>query len=94
MKYQITIEYCPKCNWMMRAAWIAQELLVTFENELDLVSLKPSINSGSFLIYVGQNIVFDRKTHGSFAEPKVIKQLVRDFIAPAKNLGHSDKKNL
>ncbi|HLO43721.1 MAG TPA: SelT/SelW/SelH family protein [Leadbetterella sp.] len=92
MKYQITVEYCPKCNWMLRAAWIAQELLVTFENELELISLKPSPNSGSFIIYVGEKIVFDRKTHGGFAEPKVLKQLIRDHIAPDKNLGHSDKK--
>ena len=44
MKYQITIEYCPKCNWMMRAAWIAQELLVTFEEEIDLIGSGTPIN--------------------------------------------------
>ncbi len=92
MKYQITIEYCPKCNWMMRAAWIAQELLVTFEEEIELMSLKPSPSSGSFIIWIGDSAVYDRKTFGGFAEPKVIKQLIRDFIAPDKKLGHSDHK--
>jgi selenoprotein W-related protein len=92
MKHKITIEYCPKCNWMMRAAWLAQELLVTFEEEIELMSLKPSPSSGSFIISVEDTIVFDRKKYGGFAEPKVIKQLIRDFIAPDKNLGHSDKK--
>lgn len=92
MKYQITIEYCPKCNWLMRAAWIAQELLVTFEAEIELMSLKPSPSSGSFIIWIGDQIVYDRKAYGGFAEPKVIKQLIRDFIAPDKNLGHSDHK--
>lgn len=92
MKYQITIEYCPKCNWMMRAAWIAQELLVTFEEEIALMSLKPSPSSGSFIIWIGDNAVYDRKSFGGFAEPKIIKQLIRDFIAPDKNLGHSDHK--
>ena len=91
-KFHIIIEYCPKCNWMLRAAWIGQELLVTFENELSMVSLKPSEKSGNFLILVNDKVVFDRKLFGGFAEPKVIKQLVRDEIAPDKNLGHSDKK--
>ena len=62
MKYQITIEYCPKCNWMMRAAWIAQELLVTFEEEIELMSLKPSPSSGSFIIWIGDKSVYDRKS--------------------------------
>ena len=31
---RVVIEYCPKCRWLLRAAWIAQELLTTFENEL------------------------------------------------------------
>jgi selenoprotein W-related protein len=76
----------------MRAAWIAQELLVTFESEIDLMSLKPSPSSGSFIIWIGEHMVYDRKAYGGFAEPKVIKQLIRDFIAPEKKLGHSDHK--
>ncbi len=24
----ITIEYCPKCHWMLRAAYMAQEFLL------------------------------------------------------------------
>ncbi len=90
-KYEITIEYCPKCNWMLRAAWLAQEILVTFENELEKVSLKPSAHAGIFMIKIGDYILFDRKTNGGFAEPKVYKQLIRDYIAPGKSLGHSDQ---
>ena len=26
---RIEIEYCTQCRWLMRAAWIAQELLTT-----------------------------------------------------------------
>jgi selenoprotein W-related protein len=89
-KQEITITYCPKCNWLMRAAWIAQELLTTFENEIEKVSLKPADTAGVFSISVGEKVVFDRKTNGGFAEPKVYKQLIRDTIAPNKDLGHSD----
>lgn len=92
-KYEITIEYCPKCNWMLRAAWLAQEILVTFENELEKVSLKPSSIAGIFIIKIGEHTVFDRKINGGFVEPKIYKQLIRDYIAPKKHLGHSDDKD-
>ena len=94
IKYEITIEYCPKCNWMLRAAWLAQEILTTFENELEKVSLKPSSTSGIFNIKIGEQTVFDRKTNGGFVEPKIYKQIIRDFIAPEKHLGHSDYQDL
>lgn len=35
-------------------------------------------------------LIWDRKTEGGFPETKVLKQRVRDFIDPKKDLGHSD----
>jgi selenoprotein W-related protein len=92
MKPSITIEYCPKCNWLLRAAYMAQELLTTFEEELLQVSLKPSEVAGRYTISVNDQIVFDRKRDGGFKEIKEIKQLVRDQVAPGKSLGHADRK--
>ena len=88
----ITIEYCPKCNWLLRAAWMAQEFLVTFEGAVRAVTLVPSEVSGRYTIFVNEEIVFDRKQYGGFAEIKELKQLLRDVVAPDKDLGHSDKK--
>ncbi len=76
----------------MRAAWMAQELLTTFEQELDSVALRPSEVSGCYQILLNNEIVFDRKTVGHFPELKELKQMIRDIIAPEKSLGHSDKK--
>ena len=87
----VTIEYCPKCNWLLRAAYMAQELLTTFEGDLAGVTLKPSEVAGRYSIFVGEDLVFDRKRNGGFAEIKEIKQLVRDVVAPEKSLGHSDR---
>ncbi|WP_443943471.1 SelT/SelW/SelH family protein [Pedobacter sp. AW1-32] len=92
MKPTITIEYCPKCGWMLRSAYMAQELLTTFSDELNGVTLKPSETGGSFLISVDEKLVFDRKEIGRFPEIKELKQLIRDWVSPDKNLGHSDKK--
>ena len=38
----VCIEYCTGCRWMMRAAWMAQELLTTFKGQLGGVTLKPN----------------------------------------------------
>jgi selenoprotein W-related protein len=41
MKPRVEITYCTQCRWLLRAAWMAQELLVTFETELGEVALVP-----------------------------------------------------
>lgn len=88
----ITIEYCPKCRWLLRAAYMAQELLTTFEDDLHGVLLHPSEIAGSYTVFIDENILFDRKREGRFPEIKELKQLVRDQINPEKDLGHSEKK--
>ena len=93
MKPSITIMYCPKCNWLLRSAYMAQELLTTFAEDIKSVTLQPSELSGDFKIYVNDQLILDRKQYGGFPEIKSLKQLVRDVINPTKNLGHSDKKS-
>lgn len=92
MKPVLTIEYCPKCGWLLRAAYMAQELLTTFTDELKGINLQPSETSGTYKIFINDEIIFDRKLYSSFLDIKELKQLVRDKIAPGRNLGHSDKK--
>lgn len=92
MKPIVTLEYCPKCGWLLRSAYIAQELLTTFADELGGVTLRPSEVSGRFSIFVNEREVFDRKRTGGFIEITQIKQLIRDAVAPDKHLGHSDNK--
>ncbi|QLG87057.1 SelT/SelW/SelH family protein [Chitinibacter bivalviorum] len=88
-KPRITIHYCTQCNWMLRSAWLAQELLSTFAFEIGEVALQPG-TGGIFLIHCDEHLIWDRKTDGGFPEAKVLKQRVRDHIAPDKPLGHSD----
>lgn len=90
MKANVVIEYCPKCGWLLRAAYFAQEFLTTFEAELNQVSLKPSETNGSFKIFANEEKIFDRKEFGGFPEVKELKQMLRDRIAPEKKLGHTD----
>ena len=86
----IEITYCTQCRWLLRAAWMAQELLTTFEQDLASVALKPGSN-GVFDITVNQQLIFSRKDAGRFPEANEVKQLVRDLIDPTRDLGHSDR---
>ena len=90
-KPTLSIEYCPRCGWMLRAAYMAQELLSTFTEEVHGVLLVPSETGGSYIISANDRIIFDRKVEGRFPEIKELKQLVRDQISPEKDLGHTDK---
>jgi selenoprotein W-related protein len=92
MKPTITIEYCPKCGWMLRAAYMAQEILTTFTDEIHGVLLQPSEVNGRYTIRINDSQLFDRKQAGRFPEIKELKQLIRDVVSPHKDLGHSDKK--
>ncbi len=85
----LEITYCTQCRWLLRAAWMAQELLTTFEKELGALTLIPG-SGGVFEVRVDGKIVFSRSQRGSFPEAKELKQLVRDQISPDKDLGHSD----
>ncbi|GEM68660.1 hypothetical protein SMI01S_22660 [Sphingobacterium mizutaii NBRC 14946 = DSM 11724] len=76
---------------MLRAAYMAQELLTTFVEDLHSVNLEPSEINGRYTVFVNDEIIFDRKKEGRFPEIKELKQLVRNRVNPEKDLGHSDR---
>ncbi len=63
---------------------------MTFASELGEVALVPG-RDGVFDVRLDGELVFSRKAAQRFPESKEIKQLVRDRIAPDKDLGHSDR---
>ena len=89
-KPRLAITYCRQCNWLLRAAWMAQELLSTFADELGEVALVPG-TGGVFEIVCDGRSVWERKRDGGFPDAKQIKQLVRDKIDPGRDLGHIDR---
>lgn len=89
-KPSIEIEYCTGCRWLLRAAWVAQELLSTFERDLAGVALKPGTEGGIFEVRIDGDSLWSRKAEGRFPEAKELKQRLRDRIAPGRDLGHVD----
>ncbi len=90
MSNKVSIIYCTQCRWLLRAGWMAQELLTTFDDELDELSLKPG-TGGIFEVYANDTLVWSRKQEGRFPEITELKQRVRDQIAPERDLGHIDR---
>ncbi|WP_217477166.1 SelT/SelW/SelH family protein [Stutzerimonas stutzeri] len=87
----IVITYCTQCQWLLRAAWLAQELLSTFGEDLGTVALAPA-SGGTFHISCNGKQIWERKRDGGFPEAKELKQRVRDEIDPQRDLGHNDKR--
>lgn len=72
---------------MLRASWLAQELLSTFENDLDEVVLRPG-SGGIFEVTLdGETIASNRETK-QMPEAGEVKRRVRDRIAPERRIGH------
>lgn len=90
MGKMVEIEYCTRCGWLLRSTWMAQELLSTFETDLDGVSLIPG-TGGIFEVRVNEKTIWSRKERGRFPDIKELKQLIRDHLVPGKDLGHTDR---
>ncbi|KAJ5911838.1 uncharacterized protein N7473_001141 [Penicillium subrubescens] len=102
---RIAIKFCTQCRWMLRAAYFAQELLSTFSTDLGEVALVP-VTGGVFTVTIWhatatassegevttqEILLWDRKRDGGFPEVKALKSLVRNIIAPNRDLGHTDR---
>ncbi|EME89430.1 uncharacterized protein MYCFIDRAFT_76767 [Pseudocercospora fijiensis CIRAD86] len=101
---RVAITFCTQCKWMLRAAYFGQELLSTFGTSIGEVALipttgglfqvnltyKPVTSESEGEVQASEVLIWDRKTEGGFPETKILKQKIRNFIEPQKNLGHSD----
>ncbi|MEC5398311.1 SelT/SelW/SelH family protein [Uliginosibacterium sp. H1] len=91
MSHRVEIHYCTQCRWLLRAAWMAQELLTTFDQEIAELTLRPG-TGGVFEVWADGELVWSRKDKGRFPEITELKQRVRDVVAPERSLGHADRK--
>jgi selenoprotein W-related protein len=87
---RVEITYCTQCRWLLRATWLASELLTSFGTDLGEVALRPG-TGGVFGVRVGEELVWDRKVDGGFPDLGKLKRLVRDRVAPGRDLGHTDR---
>jgi selenoprotein W-related protein len=84
---RIEITYCTRCKFLLRASWLAQELLTTFESELDEVALRPG-SGGIFEVRLNDEVIASNADGGAMPDPAQVKRLLRDRIAPGRQIGH------
>jgi selenoprotein W-related protein len=87
---RVSITYCTQCRWLLRATWLAGELLTSFTTDLGEVALVPGVG-GVFTVRIDDEVVWDRKADGGFPDLAPLKRLVRDRVAPGRSLGHTDR---
>jgi selenoprotein W-related protein len=84
---RIEITYCTRCKFLLRAAWLAQELLTTFEAEIGEVALKPR-SGGIFEVTLDGEVLATNRDGATMPDPAEVKRLLRDRIAPGRRIGH------
>ena len=87
---KVKIKYCTQCGWLLRATWMSQELLITFSNDIDELTLIPGTGA-IFEIFVNDSRIWSREEDGGFPQIKELKRIVRDHVDPDRDLGHIDR---
>ena len=84
---RVEITYCTKCRFLLRAAWMAEELLTTFGAELGEVALRPG-SGGIFEVALDGTVVATNRDHAPTPDPADVKRAIRDRISPSRKIGH------
>ncbi len=84
---RIQITYCTQCKFLLRAAWLAQELLTTFERDVGEVALRPG-SGGIFEVTLDGEVIATNRESKRMPDPAEVKRLVRDRVAPDRKIGH------
>ena len=84
---RIEITYCTKCRFLLRASWMAQELLTTFGADLGEVAIVPG-SGGIFEVTLGGEVIATNRETKEMPEPADVKRAIRDCIDPGRKIGH------
>lgn len=84
---RVEITYCTKCRFLLRAAWMAEELLTTFGAELGEVALRPG-SGGIFEVALDGTVIASNRDHAPMPDPADVKRAIRDRISPERKIGH------
>lgn len=64
---------------MLRAAWTAAELLTSFQEHIDGLTLIPG-HRGVFEVTVNGDLIYSKKATGKFPELSDLKRKVADMV--------------
>lgn len=84
---RITITYCTKCRFLLRASWLAQELLTTFGEDLGEVAIVPG-RGGIFEVTLDGEVIATNRERKPMPDPVDVKRAIRDRVDPDRKIGH------
>jgi len=84
---RVEITYCTRCKFLLRAAWLAQEILTTFESDVEEVALRPG-SGGIFEVRLNSEMIASNADGGTMPDVAQVKRLLRDRIASGRKIGH------
>jgi selenoprotein W-related protein len=75
----VSISYCTTSRLLLRAAWLAQELISVATEDIASVTLtpiRPPSKEGSLVVSLDGQVVWDLAAQGRFPEVSDLKQLI------------------
>ncbi|MEX1193436.1 MAG: SelT/SelW/SelH family protein [Dehalococcoidia bacterium] len=84
---RIEITYCTKCRFLLRASWMAQELLTMFQDQLGEVAIVPG-GGGILEVKLDGEVIATNRDGAEMPDPAAVKRAVRDRIDPDRKIGH------
>lgn len=81
----VSISYCTSCRWLLRAAWLAQELVSAAAEDIasiTLIPIRPPSNDGVFVLSLDGQDVWDRAKQGGFPEVTDLIQALKSRTPP------------
>ncbi len=85
---RVELMYCTKCRFLLRASWMAQELLTTFGDALGEVAIVPG-SGGIFEVTLDGEVIATNRETKQMPDPADVKRTVRDLIDPDRKIGHN-----
>ena len=84
---RVEITYCTKCRFLLRASWMAQEILTTLADEIGEVVIRPG-SGGIFEVTLDGEVIASNRDHAPMPDPADVKRTIRDRVAPERQIGH------
>lgn len=80
MKKRISIEYCTSWGYLGRAVALAENVLNSYKNSLEMVSMIPS-SGGVFEIKIDDELIFSKKELIRFPNDNEVEGIIKNKLA-------------
>jgi len=77
----ISVFYCVKSKYLACASWIVQEILSTFQDDVNSATLVPSLEKGKFIVTLDNVVIWDKKERNRLPDIDELKRVVSNYFS-------------